>query len=219
MRQAESRKLHDTAGKEWCLELVTEALSDDARTAPLCRWCSPRRRRGRVLADEGEYSTGEVLRRPRRKRNSAAGLQHPAHFRDGDIRPGRKHVTELADNDIKLAIREWKTFGISLEPLRVSERGYSRILARNVEQSRRQVEPVIDAPARAAVIATTPVPVPTSSTVSLGLTSANSTRCAATGVVKAAVGANDAHISRWRVFRSANGSTVDDIAPPPRVNE
>ncbi len=53
--------------------------------------------------------------------------------------------------------------------------------------------PVTDAPARAAVIATTPVPVPTSSTVSPGLISANSTRCAATGVVKAAVGANDAH--------------------------
>ena len=49
-------------------------------------------------------------------------------------------MTELADNDIKLAIREWKTFGISLEPLRGSQPGYSRILARNVEQSRRQVE-------------------------------------------------------------------------------
>ena len=32
-------------------------------------------------------------------------------------------------------------------------------------------------------------------------------------LVKAAVGANDAHISRWRVLRSANGSTFDDMAP------
>jgi len=63
-----------------------------------------------------------------------------AHFRDSNIRPGRKHVTELADNDIKLAIGEWKTFGVSLKPLRGSQPGYSRILARNVEQSRRQVE-------------------------------------------------------------------------------
>ena len=81
-----------------------------------------------------------MLRRPGRKCDATAGLQHTAHVRDGDIRPGRKHVTELADNDIKLAIREWKTFGVSLKPLRGSQPGYSRIFARNVEQSRRQVE-------------------------------------------------------------------------------
>ena len=56
------------------------------------------------------------------------------------------------------------------------------------------------------------MPVPTSSTVSPGLISANSRRCAATGVVKAAVGANDAHISRWRVLIPQLRNVVTDVA-------
>jgi hypothetical protein len=81
-----------------------------------------------------------MLRRPGRKSDTAAWLQHPAHFRDGDVGSGRKHVTELAYNGIKLAIREWETFGVPLNPSSGSQRGYTRILPRNVEQGWRQVE-------------------------------------------------------------------------------
>ena len=94
----------------------------------------------RVFADKGEQATNEMLRRPGRKCDATAGLQHTAHLRDGYIWPGRKHVAELADDDIKLAIRERQTLGVSLKPLGGTQPGYSSILTRNVEQGRRQVE-------------------------------------------------------------------------------
>jgi hypothetical protein len=50
-------------------------------------------------------------------------------------------MTELAEDDVKLTIMERETFGVTLNPLRESELGYSGILTRNIEQSRRQVEP------------------------------------------------------------------------------
>jgi hypothetical protein len=43
---------------------------------------------------------------------------------------------------------------------------------------------------------------------------ANSTRCPPKGVVKMAVGVKDAHISRWRILRSANGSGWFMLLPP-----
>ena len=68
--------------------------------------------------------------------------------------------------------------------------------------------PCARAPARAAVIAATPVPIPTSSTASPGAMPANRTSCALTGVVKVAVGANDAHIARCRSLNAESGSEV-----------
>ena len=90
--------------------------------------------------------------------------------------------------------------------------GELRVLARDLEQRGREVKALTCAPARAAVIAATPVPVPTSSTVSPGAMPAKRTRCAETGVVNVAVGANDAHISRCRALNAENGSSVMRIS-------
>jgi hypothetical protein len=57
-------------------------------------------------------------------------------------------------------------------------------------------KPVTRAPLLAAVIATTPVPVPTSKTFSPDLIPVNLINCAATGVVNVAAGVKEAHISR-----------------------
>src|SRR2546428_2304463 len=68
--------------------------------------------------------------------------------------------------------------------------------------------PVTMAAGRRAVIATTPVPHPTSSTLWPGRTPAKPTSLAAGGVVFIASGANSFHPSRCLALNSANGSEV-----------
>src|SRR6266704_4987185 len=68
--------------------------------------------------------------------------------------------------------------------------------------------PVTTAPARRAVIATTPVPHPTSRTLCPGRTPAKATSFAAVGVVIWASGANDFHASRCATLKASKGSDV-----------
>ena len=68
--------------------------------------------------------------------------------------------------------------------------------------------PVTRAPARRAVIATTPVPQPASRRFCPGRTPANATSFAADGVVVIASGANDFQFSRWAALKDSNGSAV-----------
>src|SRR5439155_15392022 len=68
--------------------------------------------------------------------------------------------------------------------------------------------PVTTAPARRALMATTPVPHPTSSTAWPGRTPAKCTSRAALGVVDWARGANDFQTSRWLALNASKGSEV-----------
>lgn len=81
-----------------------------------------------------------------------------------------------------------------------------RVLAGALEQDRRQVETLTFAPRRAAVIAATPVPHPTSSSIWPVATPAKLTSLAAEGVVNTSIGVNSDQASFWTALKPANGS-------------
>jgi hypothetical protein len=101
-------------------------------------------------------------------------------------------MRELAEHDIEFSLTEWQFLGIALAPLNIhfistsARAAFSR--ARSSNSGVRSIA-FTCAPKRAAVIATTPVPQPTSSTRMPGVTPANPTSRAAAGLVNASSGA------------------------------
>ena len=149
-----------------------------------------------------------MLRRPGGERDAAARLEHAAHLGHHHIGARRKHVAELAQHHVERGVRVRQLLGIAFGPGNAFLPGDASILVCDRQQFGREVQGADPGPGPCGGKATTPVPVPTSSSFWPGETPAKRTRWPAEGVVNMAVGENEAHISRCRFFSSANGSCV-----------
>src|SRR5439155_370837 len=201
------RDLHGTVERH-IADGGPQTLHDDVRVSPLMGRCRFRIGRRHVGGREGEHPTDEQLRRPRVEGDAAPRFQDPQHFLDGDFRTRGEDVGELAQHDVELSIAEWKALHIALLPGDVVRSAIAAFSLATARSSGVRSKPVTTAPARRAVIATTPVPHPTSSTRWFGRTPAKCTSFAALGVVVMASGANVFQFSRCIALNAWNGSEV-----------
>ena len=77
-----------------------------------------------------------MLGRPTRKCKTAADLEHPQHFAQGDLRTRREDVAELAEHDVEGCIRISERFSVAFGKVD----GHARevgIVACTLEQDRR----------------------------------------------------------------------------------
>src|SRR3954470_6745917 len=158
-----------------------------------------------MAADQREHPSDVEMRRPGGEGDGAAGLQHAQHLADGDRGTRREHVAELAEHHVELVVAIGQAFGVAFGEVDIEVRQL-RVLAGAFDQDWRQVEAPDFAPRRAAVIAATPVPQPTSSSLWPVATPAKLTSLAAEGVVNTSIGVNSDQASFWTALKPANGS-------------
>src|SRR3954454_22949632 len=155
-----------------------------------------------MTGDQREHPSDIEMRRPGGEGDGAAGLQHAQHLADGDLGTRREHVAELAEHHVELVCR------LSASPSAKSTSRFASCAcsrARSIRTGDRS-RPLTFAPRRAAVIAATPVPHPTSSSLWPVATPAKLTSLAAEGVVNTSIGVNSDQASFWTALKPANGS-------------
>src|SRR5207253_9690129 len=108
---------------------AAETFAHDRDVAPLRRRRDSWRRRWHVAAYEDEAAPDEQFRRPGGEGDCATRLEDAQHFSSRHLGPRRKHVAELAEDDIKLRIRKGQRFGVAFAPIDLGS-GDTRVLPR-----------------------------------------------------------------------------------------
>ena len=86
-----------------------------------------------------EHLAHEVLGWPRGKGDGPTGLEHAQHLAQGHLRPGREHVSELADDRIEAGVRVGQGLDVALAEIDL-DAGQRRMLPSVLDQHGGQVQ-------------------------------------------------------------------------------